>query len=128
MDANEREYIEELAHRIIGAAMNVSNELGPGFLEKVYENALALELQAAGLSIKQQASIPVRYRGSVVGEYFTDILVENCIIVELKCVSGFTNEHLAQCINYLKGTNLHLALLLNFKKPKMEFKRIVYNL
>jgi GxxExxY protein len=125
MNANERESIVE---RLIGAIYEVSNVLGAGFLEKVYERALLRELASVGLHAQAQVRFPVMYKGSCVGEYLSDIVVENEIVVELKCVESFTNEHLAQCINYLKATNLKLALLVNFQKPKVEWKRIVYNL
>ena len=125
MNANEREYIESLAHKCIGAAFEVSNDLGAGFLEKVYENALAHELRLCGLGVKQQEPMHVRYKGVVVGDYIPDLLIEDLLLVELKCVSTFAQEHLAQCLNYLKGTGLSLCLLFNFQKPKVEFKRIV---
>jgi GxxExxY protein len=125
MNANERESIVE---RLIGAIYEVSNVLGAGFLEKVYERALLRELASVGLHAQAQVRFPVMYKGSCVGEYLSDIVVENEIVVELKCVESFTNEHLAQCINYLKATNLKLAFLVNFQKPKVEWKRIVYNL
>ncbi len=125
MNANERESVVE---RLIGAAYEVSNVLGAGFLEKVYERALLRELASVGLRAEAQVRFPVMYKGVCVGEYLSDIIVENEIVVELKCVESFTNEHLAQCINYLKATNLKLALLVNFQKPKVEWKRIVYNL
>ena len=125
MNANERESIVE---KLIGAVYEVSNVLGAGFLEKVYERALLRELASVGLQAQAQVRFPVIYKGYCVGEYLSDIVVENEIVVELKCVESFTNEHLAQCINYLKATNLKLALLVNFQKPKVEWKRIVYNL
>ena len=125
MNANERESIVET---LIGAVYEVSNVLGAGFLEKVYERALLRELAMARLHAQAQVRFPVMYKGQCVGEYLSDIIVENEIVVELKCVESFTNEHLAQCINYLKATNLKLAYLINFQKPKVEWKRIVYNL
>jgi GxxExxY protein len=125
MNANERESTVE---KLIGAIYEVSNVLGAGFLEKVYERALLRELAMAGLHAQAQVRFPVVYKGQCVGEYLGDIVVENEIVVELKCVESFTNEHLAQCINYLKATNLKLALLVNFQKPKVEWRRIVYNL
>jgi GxxExxY protein len=125
MNANERESTVE---KLIGAVYEVSNVLGAGFLEKVYERALVKELALVGLHAKAQVRFPVVYKGHCVGEYLADIIVENEIVVELKCVESFTNEHMAQCINYLKATNLKLALLVNFQKPKVEWRRIVYNL
>ncbi len=125
MNANAREYIEELARQCIGAAFDVSNELGAGYLEKVYENALVHELRLRGLSVTQQLPFQIRYKDVVVGDYVPDMLVEELLLVELKCVDAFAQEHLAQCLNYLKGTGLSLCLLFNFQKPKVEFKRIV---
>jgi GxxExxY protein len=111
---------------VVGAAYEVSNVLGAGFLEKVYERALTRELACRGLAVKSQATYPVSYKGHCVGEYVADLLVENQVLVELKCVDRFSNEHLAQCINYLKVSNLRLALLINFQKPKVEWKRIIH--
>ena len=125
MNANERESIVE---KVIGAAYEVANVLGAGFLEKVYERALLKELSAIGLHAQSQVRFPVMYKGHCVGEYLGDIVVENELVVELKCVDAFANEHLAQCINYLKAANLKLALLINFQRPRLEWKRIVYNL
>ena len=125
MNANERESVFEKA---IGCAYEVSNILGAGFLEKVYERALLKELATAGLKAQAQVRFPVMYKNHCVGEYLSDIVVESEIVVERKCVESFTDVHLAQCINYLKATNLKLALLINFQKPKVEWKRIVYNL
>src|SRR3569832_1658994 len=110
---------------VVGAAFEVANILGPWFLEKVYERALVRELRLRGLSVRQQISIPVTYKGAVVGNYIADLLVENQLLVELKCVECFSNEHLAQCINYLKAARLRLALLINFQHAKLEWKRVV---
>ena len=92
--------------------------LGSGFLEKVYERALIRELLLRGLNA-------VCYKGQHVGEYAADLVVEEKVIVELKCVEHFANEHLAQCINYLKASGLRVALLINFQKPKVAWKRIL---
>src|SRR5437773_2317642 len=97
MDANEREYLNELASKVIGAVYEVANELGPGFLEKVYEKALVKELALRGVSAEAQAPVAVSYKGELVGEYFADVLVEGKLIIELKCVECFADEHLAQC-------------------------------
>jgi GxxExxY protein len=115
--------MNELSEKIIGAAFKVSNALGCGFLEKVYENALAHELRKAGLSVVQQHPIPVYYDGVLVGDFFADLLVEGVVLVELKAVRAFDAIHEAQSLNYLKGTGLPLCLLLNFGKPKVEIKR-----
>jgi len=115
---------DPVTERIIECAYRVSNALGCGFLEKVYENALAYELRKSGFDVKQQEPVLIRYDGVVVGEYFADLLIDNTIIVELKTVSEFNDIHLAQCINYLKATRLTTCLLMNFAKPKLEVKRI----
>jgi len=117
--------MDQLTGSIIGAAFKVSNALGPGFLEKVYENALAQELTRSGLTALQQQGIQVRYEGSVVGEFFGDLLVEGCVLVELKAVKALDEAHLAQCINYLKATGLTVCLLMNFGNPRLEFKRVL---
>lgn len=95
-----------------------------GFLEKVYENSLALELKKAGLVIEQQKPIQVRYEGTLVGEYFADLLVENKIVIELKATKTLEEQHLAQCLNHLKATGDKICLLINFGKTRVEIKRI----
>ena len=105
MNVNER-HSDTFCERIIGAVYEVSNTLGAGFLEKVYERALLKELRMRGLSAVAQASCPVTYKGEGVGDYYCDILVEESIVVELKCVDGLANEHLAQCLNYLRYSGL----------------------
>ena len=121
MDANTRE-LGHLVKTVIGAAYEVSNVLGAGFLEKVYERALLQELAFRGLNVKSQASFPVGYKGQCVGEHIADLLIEDKLIVELKCVDQFANEHLAQCINYLKASGIKLALLINFQKPRVDLE------
>jgi GxxExxY protein len=116
----------ELTETAIGAAFEVQNVLGAGFVEKVYERAMVRELVLRGLNVQSQVSYPVVYKGQSVGEYVADLLVGSQILVELKCVDRFANEHIAQCINYLKASGLRLALLINFQRPKLEWKRIVY--
>lgn len=116
--------LNRISEKVIGCAYAVGNSLGNGFLEKVYENALALELREKDLGVKQQHPIKVYYKNQIVGEYIADLLVENRIIVELKTVKGFDEIHLAQCLNYLKATNLPLCLLINFGKPRVEVKRV----
>ena len=125
MNANER---ESLIHLVVGAIYEVSNVLGAGFLEKVYERALVRELQARGLKAETQVPCPIAYKGDCVGEYFIDILVEDYLPVELKCVEHLANEHLAQCLNYLRATDKSIALLVNFQRPKVEWKRVVLGL
>lgn len=120
--------LDPLSKRIIGCALMVPNGLGCGFLEKVYENALAHELGKAGLTVEQQRGINVVYDGILVGEYFVDLLVEDVILVELKTVRALEDAHRAQCLNYLRATGRHLCLLMNFGKPHLEVRRIVMDL
>ena len=115
---------EELTNNVICAFYNVYNTLGHGFLEKVYENALVIELQNIGLSVAQQVGVKVFYKGDQVGDYYADIVVDGLVILELKAAESLKNEHFAQLTNYLKATDKEVGLLLNFGK-KPEFKRIV---
>jgi GxxExxY protein len=115
---------EDLTNNIICAFYNVYNILGSGFLEKVYENALAIELKKIGLSVTQQESVKVYYDGVQVGDYYADIIVNGLVVLELKAADSLRNEHFAQLTNYLKATDKEVGLLLNFGK-KPEFKRIV---
>ena len=105
---------DALTKRIIGCAYTVHNELGQGFLEKVYENALRIELQESGVTVVQQHPVPVYYRGRVVGEFFADLLVEGRIIVELKAIQSLLKEHEVQLVNYLTATGIDHGLLINF--------------
>ena|ERR1051326_3391666 len=127
INADERG-LNELTERIIGCAYEVSNRMGCGFLEKVYENSMRIELSQAGLAAKQQHPIPVMYRGEVVGDYFADLLVEGSVLIELKSCKSLDDVHSAQCINYLKATGIKVCLLINFGKSKIEIKRIVNKL
>ena len=128
MDADrEKIDMKQLTEKVIQCAFAVSNTLGCGFLEKVYENALVHELRKAGLQVQQQHGITVYYDGVDVGEYTADLLVEGVLLIELKAVKNLDDVHLAQCLNYLKATNLRLCLLVNFAKPKLEIRRIVNN-
>lgn len=112
-----------LTEQILAAVFEVSNTLGAGFLEKVYERALLRELRLRGFAVVSQASISVSYKGQCVGEYFSDILVENTVVIELKCVERLANEHMAQCLNYLRASGKEVCLLINFQKPKVEWRR-----
>jgi GxxExxY protein len=123
---NTNENLDRLVEAVIGAAYEVSNVLGAGFVEKVYERALVRELAIRGLKARSQVAYAIAYKGHCVGEYSADLVVDNALLVELKCVDCFANEHMAQCINYLKASGLKLALLINFQKPKVEWKRIIY--
>ena len=116
---------EELSRGIIGAAMQVLNTLRPGLDEKVYENALVLELMAAGHMIEQQRQFPVIYRDVNVGTLIPDLIVDGTVIVDPKVVSAFTETYTAQIAGYLAITGLHLAILVNFKNAKLQWKRIV---
>jgi GxxExxY protein len=115
---------EELTNKIICAFYNVYNILGHGFLEKVYENALVMELKKYGLSVVQQESVKVFYEGEQVGDYFADIIVNGVVILELKAAEALRNEHFSQLTNYLKATDKEVGMLLNFGS-KPEFKRIL---
>ncbi len=116
----------EITDKIIKAFFHVYNILGYGFLEKIYENALTIELQKLGLSVVSQHPIRVFYENIVVGEYFADILVEDVLVVELKCVDHLSDDHMAQCINYLCASRREVCLLVNYQRPKVEWKRIVH--
>ena len=116
---------EEITSDIINAFYHVYNTLGYGFLEKVYENALARELAKRGHTIKQQVPVQVFYEGESVGEYFADIFVDDRVILELKAAEKIAEAHEAQLINYLKATDAQVGLLLNFG-PKAEFKRKIF--
>jgi len=120
--------INDITYAINGAVFEVNRVLGPGFLEKVYENALLIELRSRGLKAESQVQIKVLYKEDVVGEYIADILVEESVIVELKTVESLEKIHEAQLLNYLRATGIHLGLLVNFKHPKAEVKRLVHNL
>jgi GxxExxY protein len=125
MDTDNHTSDSDLTEAVIGSAFEVANVLGAGFLEKVYERALIRELALRGVTAKSQISFPVLYKGHCLGDYVADLVVEGKLIVELKCVDRFANEHLAQCINYLKVSGLRQALLINFQRPKVEWKRIL---
>ncbi len=122
---NNKILYKDLSYKIVGLAMEVYNKLGFGFLEKVYENALIILLQQAGIQAEQQAPIKVYFEGKVVGNYVADILVENKIIIELKSVKKIINTHKAQVLNYLTATGYHLGIILNFGKEELTFERLV---
>jgi GxxExxY protein len=117
--------LDRLTQKVIGCAYDVSNGLGPGFLEKVYENALAHEIRKAGLWVQQQHAIQVRYDGILVGDFVADLLVEDKVLVELKAIKSFEDVHYVQCMNYLKATGLRVCLLINFGTPRIQIKRLV---
>ncbi len=113
---------DDLTHTIIGCAYKVHNTLGPGFLEKVYENALRIELEKAGFRVKQQEPINVVYDGQIVGEYYSDLWVNERVMVELKATLVLTKEHEVQLVNYLTATGVDDGLLINFG-PSVQVKR-----
>jgi GxxExxY protein len=117
------EELNALTEQVIGHSYAVWNELGFGFLEKVYENALALSLRSDGISVQTQKSIAVQFRGHVVGEYIADALVQDVVLLELKSCKAITEAHKAQCLNYLKATGLHTCLLINFGSDGVQIKR-----
>ncbi|MCH6201796.1 GxxExxY protein [Aquiflexum sp. LQ15W] len=119
--------INLITKEIIGKSFKVSNTLGNGFLEKIYQNALFYELTKSGLNVKQQYPLEVFYEDKVVGEYFADLLVENKIILELKATKALEDIHLAQILNYLKACDMNFGLLINFGTPRVEIKRVLNN-
>ncbi len=120
--------INDITYATNGAVFEVNRILGSGFLEKVYENALLIELKTRGLKAESQVPVKVFYKEKTVGEYIVDILVEKKVIVELKTVEKFDKVHEAQLLNYLKASGIQIGLLVNFKHPKAEIKRMVLNL
>ena len=118
-------YEKELTYKIIGIAMEVYNELGYGFLEKVYENALRVAFKEHGTLAESQRPIEVYFHNEKVGDYFADIIVENKVIIELKAVENLKKIHSAQLLNYLKATKLKVGLLINFSPDGLEYKRVV---
>jgi len=120
-----RSEIDRVTEKIIGCAFTVGNRLGCGFLEKVYENALVIELRRAGLHIAQQQLMKVLYDEVVVGTYLADVVVEDSVLVEIKAVKLLDEIHSAQCLNYLKAIGLPLCLLINFGRPRVDIKRLI---
>jgi GxxExxY protein len=116
---------KELSGKIIGAAMEVLNELKPGLDEKLYERAMIIELKHRGHSVSVQSAFPVSYRGELIGNLIPDLIVDDAVIVDPKVVSCFTDTHVAQMIGYLNIASLDLALLINFKNARLEWKRVL---
>lgn len=114
----------EITEKIIGAAMEVLNVLGHGFIEKPYENTLAVELELRELKVTQQLRYDVVYKGVKVGEYVPDLIVADRVVVDAKVIEQITNHELGQMLNYLKITGLPVGRILNFKRPKLEWKRV----
>ncbi len=121
----QRTELDRLTERVIGCAFEVSNTLGCGFLEKVYEKALAVELRRQGIRVEQQKVIQVRYKGELVGDYLLDLLAEEAVIVEVKAMDALDSAQTAQCLNYLKATGHPICLLVNFGRPRVEVRRFV---
>jgi len=114
---------EDITSGIINAFYDVYNELGYGFAEKVYENAMVIELRSRGFEVAPQSPITVYFKGNIVGDYYADFVVNGCVIVELKAAETMTSAHITQLQNYLKATGIYVGLLLNFgKKPQFERK------
>ena len=120
--------VNDITYKINGAIFEVNKILGPGFMEKVYERALLIELRKRGLTAESQVPIKVEYKNECVGEYIADILVDDKVIIEIKTVDDLTNVHKAQLLNYLKATGIKIGILVNFKKSKADIKRMVLNL
>jgi len=117
----------KISELVLGCAQNVSRELGAGFLEKVYEKALCVELRQAGIPFQCQQPFKVCYKGEDIGNYTADIIVDNKLLIELKALSNFSREHEAQVMNYLKASGLSVGLLLNFGVTKLGIRRVVWN-
>jgi GxxExxY protein len=115
----------ELTEQIIGAAIEVHRELGSGFLEKVYENALQLELKRRDLEFASQVEIPVRYKGQVAGSYYADVVVARVVLCEIKALDSLTSVHEQQILHYLKATGIKIGLLLNFGTRRLQVKRLI---
>jgi len=124
----EQSRLARLTGKVLAAAFRVSNVLGSGFVERVYENSLVMELREAGLGVLQQTAVEVLYRGRVVGQYVADLIVEDAVIVEVKAISSLETSHEAQCMNYLRATKLKVCLLLNFGRPRIQYRRIVWGI
>lgn len=116
---------KELSYKIIGLAMEVHRELGTGFLEKVYENALMVLLEENNIKAIQQEAIKISFRGKIIGDYIADIIVDDKIILELKCTSKIIGIHKAQLANYLKATGKKVGIIINFGNKSVEIERIV---
>lgn len=117
--------INSITRTMIGCAYTISNSLGCGFLEKVYENASVCELVKQGFKVKQQQFVKIWYNGVEVGDYVADLIVENSVLIEVKTVEHLGNTQTAQCLNYLKATGIRVGLLMNFETPRVEIKRLI---
>lgn len=117
--------LEDLSQRIIGACMQVHRELGPGFIERVYEEAAAIEFEQRGLVFERQKLVVIHYADLAIGEHRLDLVVEHRVVVELKARHLLEDVHLATARSYLKATGLQLALVINFARPKLEIRRVI---
>ena len=127
MNSDKRRFEhKELTRKVIGVFFNVYNELGHGFLESVYERSFELALSSVGIKVCRKIEIPVRFRGQTVGDFEADMLIEDCVLVELKAVRALDSAHEAQLLNYLRATDIELGLLLNFGL-KPQFKRMAFD-
>lgn len=124
METNDLELKEEV-FAVVGAAMEVSNVLGHGFLEKAYENALVVEFERRGILYLQQPHYPIYYKDIQIGEYIPDLITHNKLVVDTKTIDRLTDHELGQMLNYLAITNLKVGLILNFKHAKLEWKRVI---
>ena len=121
----DKQKLNVTSSKVIGCAFEVANVLGCGFLEKVYQNALLLEVRRCGLQVEKEKLIQVRYKNQIVGEHFADILVDKTIVIEIKAVKELNEIHQAQLLNYLRATKLPLGLLINFATPRIQIKRML---
>jgi len=126
MENDENLIHSQLSRKIIGAAMSVLNELKPGLDEKLYENALVIELESIGLTVSQQTRFPVHYKQRLVGTLIPDLIINESVIVDPKVVSAFADEHVAQMLGYLSITGIDLAILLNFRSSRLQWKRVLH--
>ena len=124
-EGTEKIIFKDESYEIVGAAIRVWKTLGYGFLEKVYENALVIELRKRDFRVEQQKPVKVRYEDQIVGDYVADIVVNDAILLEMKSAQLIADEHVAQTLNYLKATGIRLGIILNFGPERMEHKRLV---
>ncbi|MEW5758184.1 MAG: GxxExxY protein [Candidatus Omnitrophota bacterium] len=124
----DKQQLDELSNKVIGIAIEVHKHLGPGFVEKIYQTALAYEFDKLNIRHNKEKEIQVKYKELYIGSQRIDFLIGDLIILELKCVSEINDIHLAQTISYLKAVDVKLGLILNFAKPRLEIKRVVNNI
>lgn len=126
MENNKKLLYKDLTYKIIGLAMEVYNELGYGFLEKVYEEAMIVQLNENKLIYTQQPKFEVVFKNKIVGEFYPDLIVDNKVIIELKTSEKIIDFHRSQLLNYLKVTKLRVGLIINFSKSKLEYERLIF--